>query len=225
MKAEERKEKILEAALRCFLRDGFHKASMDSIAREAGISPALIYRHFKSKVDLIQHLVETSQDQGRRNFDAALEEKSLFGSLEKLFASDLKDEAMWDLVPLSSEIYAEAHRDPDVGALLKKDLVHHVKGMGDLVSRAQTRGEVDPRLPACGIGLVLTVFTQGFISTMSMLGRKDCFTDPALSGLFRLAYAKILGMEGPPLDHLINDLERHSKSTGGACAPFLQEES
>jgi AcrR family transcriptional regulator len=45
----DRRTQILEAAVVCFAKRGFHQASMHDISAEAGISVGLIYRHFKIK--------------------------------------------------------------------------------------------------------------------------------------------------------------------------------
>jgi len=55
---EERRAAILEAALAVFAERGYHASSIDDIAREGGISKALIYEHFVSKQDLYAELLE-----------------------------------------------------------------------------------------------------------------------------------------------------------------------
>jgi AcrR family transcriptional regulator len=55
---EERREAILESALAVIGDRGYHAASIDDIAREAGVSKALIYEHFASKQDLYAELLE-----------------------------------------------------------------------------------------------------------------------------------------------------------------------
>ena len=55
---EERRAAILEAALAVFAQRGYHASSIDDIAREGGISKALIYEHFTSKQDLYAELLE-----------------------------------------------------------------------------------------------------------------------------------------------------------------------
>jgi AcrR family transcriptional regulator len=55
---EERRAAILEAALAVFGERGYHASSIDDIAREGGVSKALIYEHFASKQDLYAELLE-----------------------------------------------------------------------------------------------------------------------------------------------------------------------
>ncbi len=45
----ERRDSILKAAQRLFADKGYHGVSIDEIAREVDVSPAILYRHFKSK--------------------------------------------------------------------------------------------------------------------------------------------------------------------------------
>ena len=51
------KQKILDAALEVFANQGYHSATVDSIAKTAGISKGLMYNYFKSKDDVLQELM------------------------------------------------------------------------------------------------------------------------------------------------------------------------
>jgi AcrR family transcriptional regulator len=50
--------RIVEAATRVFLPAGFHRVSMDDLAREAGMSKKTLYVHFSSKEELLQAVLE-----------------------------------------------------------------------------------------------------------------------------------------------------------------------
>jgi len=50
--AEERRAAIIRAALKVFSEEGFHGATTRALAKEAGVSEALIFRHFPSKDEL-----------------------------------------------------------------------------------------------------------------------------------------------------------------------------
>ncbi|HZS76378.1 MAG TPA: TetR/AcrR family transcriptional regulator [Ktedonobacteraceae bacterium] len=56
---EDRREQIIDAALRVFAQKGYSKATNKDIAREAGITPGLIYYYFESKEALLNALIET----------------------------------------------------------------------------------------------------------------------------------------------------------------------
>jgi len=54
LSAEKRRATIIEVAKRLFAQSGFHGVSIDEIVKEVGVSPAILYRHFKSKEELYE---------------------------------------------------------------------------------------------------------------------------------------------------------------------------
>jgi AcrR family transcriptional regulator len=48
-----RRAQIVEAAIRCFHRNGFHPTTMDDIVRESGLSAGAVYTYFSGKDQLI----------------------------------------------------------------------------------------------------------------------------------------------------------------------------
>ena len=54
----DRRTQILDAALVCFAKRGFHQASMHDISAEAGISVGLIYRYFENKEAVISAMAD-----------------------------------------------------------------------------------------------------------------------------------------------------------------------
>jgi len=60
MPRAEREQRMLDAAGRAFARDGYHDASMDEIARDAGISKPMLYNYFGSKEGLYVAYVRRS---------------------------------------------------------------------------------------------------------------------------------------------------------------------
>src|SRR3954466_5785789 len=59
----DRRDEILSAAQRCFVRSGFHQASMQEICAEAGMSAGNLYRYFASKESLIAGISERNRAQ------------------------------------------------------------------------------------------------------------------------------------------------------------------
>jgi len=54
----ERRQQILSAAMNCFLAKGYHRATMDDIVAESGLSKGTLYWYFKSKKELFLALVQ-----------------------------------------------------------------------------------------------------------------------------------------------------------------------
>ncbi len=59
----QRRTAIMHHALQCFSTSGYHLTSMDDIAREAGITKPIIYRHFPSKRQLYADLIRTAGEE------------------------------------------------------------------------------------------------------------------------------------------------------------------
>jgi AcrR family transcriptional regulator len=55
---EDRREQIIDAAMHIFAQKGFARATNKDIAREAGITPGLIYHYFESKEALLKAIIE-----------------------------------------------------------------------------------------------------------------------------------------------------------------------
>ena len=58
MTGDERRRKIIQAAMYVFSRSGFSGATTRKIAQKAGISEAMIYSHFKDKEDLYSAIID-----------------------------------------------------------------------------------------------------------------------------------------------------------------------
>jgi len=54
---KESRQRILDAALKVFAKQGYHSATVDAIAKTAGISKGLMYNYFKSKDEVLNELM------------------------------------------------------------------------------------------------------------------------------------------------------------------------
>jgi AcrR family transcriptional regulator len=59
MKAEARKQQILEAALKAFAQHGYERTSIAIICEKAGIARPTLYQYFENKRSLFRELLET----------------------------------------------------------------------------------------------------------------------------------------------------------------------
>lgn len=91
----ERRELILAAARRVFSRNGFHGAKTLQIAREAGVSEALVYRHYPSKLSLYRAVLrQLFREQDQNYAEVGVVEPctaGLVSSLERYFRSIIMD--------------------------------------------------------------------------------------------------------------------------------------
>ncbi|WP_229676047.1 TetR/AcrR family transcriptional regulator [Hoyosella rhizosphaerae] len=69
MPLEQRKEQLLDAALRVLVRDGYGNASIDAIAREANVTRPVVYSAYDGLEPLLHALLDRTQ---QRAFDQAM---------------------------------------------------------------------------------------------------------------------------------------------------------
>jgi AcrR family transcriptional regulator len=120
--AEERRTGILDAALAVFSQSGYHPASIDDIAREAGVSKALIYEHFASKQELYADLIARNARELTQRIGAALTGVELESSATRL-ATGL--DAFFAFVEERRDAWRMLFRDvadPDSAAVLERML-------------------------------------------------------------------------------------------------------
>src|SRR5213080_2132813 len=89
----DRRTQILEAAIVCFAKHGFHQASMHDISAEAGISVGLIYRYFQNKEAVIAAMADRHKKEICELLDRARQAPTLLESLEVLFTANCCEKA------------------------------------------------------------------------------------------------------------------------------------
>ena len=67
-----RKEEILIVALHLFARDGYEAVSVSQIAGELDMTKGALYRHYKSKRDIFDCIVQRMEQQIRRKQNVSL---------------------------------------------------------------------------------------------------------------------------------------------------------
>ncbi|NOY22391.1 MAG: TetR/AcrR family transcriptional regulator [Acidobacteria bacterium] len=62
LKKEEKKNKIIQAAIRTFARNGYFNSRVSEIAKEAGVADGTIYIYFKSKDEILSAIFDEALD-------------------------------------------------------------------------------------------------------------------------------------------------------------------
>lgn len=68
-----KKEELVEKALEVFYQEGFHATGMDRLVKETRISKTSMYKHFRTKEDLILATLKLRDERFRENFVAQVE--------------------------------------------------------------------------------------------------------------------------------------------------------
>jgi TetR/AcrR family transcriptional repressor of uid operon len=132
----DRRSQILEAALVCFAKRGFHQTSMHDISGEAGISVGLIYRYFENKEAVISAMADRHKKEITEMLERARQAPSLLESLEILFTAHCCEDAPQVVSAFVVDLYAEASRNPHVADLVRDVLDTAMDGVTDLIARA-----------------------------------------------------------------------------------------
>ncbi|MGR3810656.1 TetR/AcrR family transcriptional regulator [Jiulongibacter sp. NS-SX5] len=97
----EKQEKILDAALRLFASEGYSATSTKKVAKAAGVSEGLIFRHFENKEGLLQAILDLGKDKIKNIYaDIVLEtdpKEVIRKSLNMLFEIPEEEYDFWKL--------------------------------------------------------------------------------------------------------------------------------
>ncbi len=164
---ERRRGAILAAAERGFVKSGFHRTTMQSIAADADMSVGNVYRYFSSKDAVVEALVGREQAAMARDFDS-LSDDDLMGSFAALMRRQIVEAGRTEAI-LWLEICAEASRNPAIAAVTRAHeqaiLAHLTAFFSRVVAQcAQPGAAADPSALA---KLVITLFT-GLMVTQAL---------------------------------------------------------
>lgn len=165
-----RRRQILEAALACFRRRGFHQATMQEICAAAGISAGALYRYFGSKADIIAAIAEDERGDNESVFAAA--NGSVLDNLCAIARGFFRKIANGDGA-LIADVTAEAARDPALALNLARIDARAASACAKLVRLGQERGELDATLDPNVATQALFSIIEGIGLRNAILGRTD----------------------------------------------------
>ena len=109
---EEKKSRILDAALQLFGHEGYHSTSISKIAGRAGISKGLVYNYFESKEEIVREILNSGIEQMLNifdtNHDGVLERSEIEFFIHEMFRHLEQHRQFWKLyfsISLQPEIY------------------------------------------------------------------------------------------------------------------------
>jgi AcrR family transcriptional regulator len=137
----DRRAEILAAAQRCFVRSGFHGASMQDICAEAGMSPGNLYRYFPSKEALIAGIAERDRAEVGAHFARADLAQGLFNVLEGMAQHYFAKYPM-ERVLLCTEVMSESRRNREIARISAAFDADVRKWLDDMLRAAAARGDI-----------------------------------------------------------------------------------
>jgi AcrR family transcriptional regulator len=128
--AEERRIRILDAAVEVFAEHGYG-AKMQDIAARAGVVPSVLYDHFGSKRELHITLLELHAEQMRerslRHVEGASAEELLRASIASYFEFVEEDPFIWRFM------HRDPPTDPEIAAVCNEIADRGIAGIADLI--------------------------------------------------------------------------------------------
>ncbi|MCW3840162.1 TetR/AcrR family transcriptional regulator [Micromonospora yasonensis] len=171
-----RRRQILDAARRCFLRDGFHNTSMQDVIAEAGLSVGAVYRYFPSKNDLITAIAQSVIGGAETVFAelaAADPPLPLAETLDRALAYVDAQTGPDGILRLAIQVWSEAQRDPALAEFVAATYAGFRKHFVAIARRARDAGELPPDADPEAVGAALFGLVPGYFMQRILTGSPD----------------------------------------------------
>jgi AcrR family transcriptional regulator len=155
---ENKKQQILEAALKVFAVHGYNGATINMIAKEAGIAKGLLYSYYESKEKLVEQLIHF----GLQKAASYMEEKAILEvTTKKAFEESLRhmvDHFLQE--PDFWRLYTMLALQPNLAAKFKKEAMQFLQQYLNMyLVYFQNKGSKDPMAEALLFGAILDGLT------------------------------------------------------------------
>jgi len=134
---EHRRAAIVAAMLPVMARHGYERATIQAIAREAGLTPGLIHYHFKSKQEILVSLVQGIVEFAQARFEHAAAKAGRPSERLRAYIEarlGLGAGAAPDMVAAWVMVGAEAVRQPEVRVLYQQAVAAELAELTQLVA-------------------------------------------------------------------------------------------
>ena len=144
--AAERREALIETAIKVFSDGSYRGTTTSEIARAAGISEPILYRHFASKRELYLAALDHVWGDMRASWERALEStENVREALETMGRGHVTvRDCKFQMAELWVQALGEAAEDPE----LRKHLRRHMREVHDFLADVIRRGQAEGVLHA-----------------------------------------------------------------------------
>ena len=132
----DRRAQILDAAIVCFAKRGFHQTSMHDISAEAGISVGLIYRYFANKEAVIAAMADRHKREIQMCWSARGRRRHC-SNRSRFCLPHIAAKPRRKFIPaFVVDLYAESSRNPQMADLVRDVLQTSMDGVTDLIAQS-----------------------------------------------------------------------------------------
>jgi AcrR family transcriptional regulator len=169
-RAEAQRDRILCAALTCFIEDGFHGASMARIAETAQMSAGLMYRYFENKNAIVLGIIARQLEESRTNLRQLQSSNNVATGLVAAFERWCLRDSNTLNPALFLEISVEATRNPALAEALRTFDASMRDELFSWLTRERSEGGIG--LPT-GIAAERALALQCFIDGLAMRSARE----------------------------------------------------
>jgi AcrR family transcriptional regulator len=170
---DDQRAEILAAARRCFVRNGFHRTSMQDVFAEAGKSAGAVYRYFPRKEDMILAVAtQNLEDVGEVLRTALARGDGGHGVgrvMAELLEAVVERHRDGQLAALALMVWSEALRSPALAERLEAATARMSEDMAALV-RDRQRAGTWTGAPADVLARAILSILPGFLLNLALLG-------------------------------------------------------
>jgi AcrR family transcriptional regulator len=165
-RAAQQRERILDAAEKCFIDSGFHAAGMARVAQTAGVSAGLIYRYFDGKASIVKAIIARHlESDASRMIDQLSSPEEMCEAMLDVFERWRSGDDPKMNASLLLDLTAECTHDPKIARVVRdKDRLLEER-LGRAVERiAQASGGKLTAAEARGRATILQCLMEGLAS-------------------------------------------------------------
>jgi AcrR family transcriptional regulator len=166
---------ILQAACRVVVREGAHGLRMAAVAREAGVSKALVHYYFATRQELVRSAFSWSEEQWEQALRQRTRTAPAVARIERaLLLSVDRAEPFAGHRALWNEVWSSLRFDDELRPLVEASYRQWVRRLTILVREARAEGAVDASLDARDAAWRLAALGDGIDSMLylEVIGRE-----------------------------------------------------
>jgi AcrR family transcriptional regulator len=169
-KKENKRERLLNAAIELFSKKGFDQTSIGDITAHAGVAKGTFYSFFEKKGDVLLYLVDREIVTCRNHIQNTIStKKNIFDQLEQVIFTYLK--YIFRNKEFSRVLAKE--RFDNIGTRRNKNELQLMKALAQLIDQAKKRNEIKSTVDSqCMADMIFAIYTtyviywlNGFIKT------------------------------------------------------------
>jgi AcrR family transcriptional regulator len=171
-----RRRQILDAAGRCFTRNGFHATSMQDVFRESGLSAGAVYRYFPSKSAIVTAIAEETVAGIIQEIEAvttAEPVRPVEETMARVLAVADAYTGPGGVARLALQVWAESLREPALAEFVAATYRRVRSRFVEWARRAQAAGMVPAGADPEQVGAVLFGMVPGYMLQRLLVGGVD----------------------------------------------------